>query len=196
MSKPIIISNINNIKGDIDSLQNNKVDKVSGKGLSDNNYTDQEVSKVSNLPSDTNNELNLLKDSWINFNQNYRPKIQNLPPNTMSKIQDLQDGKVDRVTGKGLSTNDYTNPDRSKVSYLPSNTGSEISSLDSRTSTLEGDVHDIEVNLSGLAGELSQTQASLGDMDTELEEVNEQLAQTAQLLDDITATIGEPWEVS
>ena len=36
----------------------NKVDKVDGKGLSANDYTDEDKGKVDNLPADTNEELN------------------------------------------------------------------------------------------------------------------------------------------
>lgn len=41
----------------IDTALSNKVDKVSGKGLSTNDYTTTDKNKVGNLPSDTNNEL-------------------------------------------------------------------------------------------------------------------------------------------
>lgn len=41
----------------IDAALSNKVDKVSGKGLSTNDYTTTDKNKVGNLPSDTNNEL-------------------------------------------------------------------------------------------------------------------------------------------
>lgn len=41
----------------IDAALSNKVDKVSGKELSSNDYTNTDKSKVGNLPSDTNTEL-------------------------------------------------------------------------------------------------------------------------------------------
>ena len=41
----------------IDTALNNKVDKVTGKGLSANDYTATDKSKVNNVPSDTNAEL-------------------------------------------------------------------------------------------------------------------------------------------
>lgn len=40
---------------------------------------------------------------------------------TKGETDTLLNGKVDKVTGKGLSTNDYTNADKSKLDNLPTN---------------------------------------------------------------------------
>ena len=37
-------------------------------------------------------------------------------------IEGIKNGKVDKVTGKGLSTNDYTDADKAKLTALPTNT--------------------------------------------------------------------------
>ncbi len=42
------------------------------------------------------------------------------------KLKAILDGKVDKVTGKGLSTNDYTAADKGKVANLPDNTVTEL----------------------------------------------------------------------
>lgn len=55
-----------------------------------------------------------------------------IPSLSISKITDLETilgTKVDKVSGKGLSTNDYTNTDKAKVANLPSNTISELSDI-------------------------------------------------------------------
>lgn len=52
-----------------------------------------------------------------------KDKIANLPENTDTALSK----KVDKVTGKGLSTNDYTNTDKGKVDNLPNDTDAELS---------------------------------------------------------------------
>lgn len=51
-------------------------------------------------------------------------------------------GKVDKVAGKGLSTNDYTNTDKSKVDNLPANTNAELDS--------KADLYYVSTNLAAL----------------------------------------------
>ncbi len=45
-------ASVDAVKSDVTGLQNNKVDKASGKGLSTNDYTDAEKAKVSNAASE------------------------------------------------------------------------------------------------------------------------------------------------
>lgn len=52
-------------RNEIDAKLDTKVDKVAGRGLSDENYTLDEKNKVANVPNDTNAELDL-KESVAN----------------------------------------------------------------------------------------------------------------------------------
>ena len=52
-----------------------------------------------------------------------KTKLNNLPDNANSVLEN----KVDKVSGKGLSTNDYTDTDKGKVGNLPENTSTELS---------------------------------------------------------------------
>ena len=70
-----------------------KVDKITGKGLSSNDFTDALLNKLNNLPTATNLY-------------------------TKTETNTLLNGKVDKVSGKGLSTNDYTNNEKNKLSEL------------------------------------------------------------------------------
>ena len=45
------------------------------------------------------------------------------------KVKSVMGGKVDKVKGKGLSTNDYTSEDKEKVDNLNSITNNEIDEL-------------------------------------------------------------------
>ena len=108
----------------------NKVDKVSGKGLSTNDYTSVDKSKVSAIPSspkytDTTYKAGSgLSLSGTTFNVDSTIARKSDIPSSVdlsgyAKISDLTN-KVDKVYGKGLSTNDYTTTDKNKVSAIPS----------------------------------------------------------------------------
>ena len=51
-------------------------------------------------------------------------------------VNALDNSKVDKVAGKGLSTNDYTDTDKAKVNNLPSNTIAELADLQSQVDDL------------------------------------------------------------
>lgn len=112
-------------------MVNNKVTQVPGKGLSTNDYTNQDKQKVNSIPDDAvytdtkynaGNGLELVEGT---FNVD----------NTIARREDIPDGadlseyaklselnkKVDKVDGKTLSTNDYTTADKNKLSAIPSN---------------------------------------------------------------------------
>ena len=80
-------------KSETDEKLSGKVDKVTGKGLSTNDYTDEEKEKLKGL-------------------SNYDD----------TEIKNEIGGKVDKVQGKGLSSNDYTVEEKTKLSELPTKT--------------------------------------------------------------------------
>lgn len=104
-------ANANEVKAAV----NSKVDKVTGKSLSTNDYTNTDKEKVTNLPSDTNAALS------GKANTVHTHSIDNV-----TGLQGALDGKVDKVTGKGLSTEDYTTAEKNKVANVPANTVSEL----------------------------------------------------------------------
>ena len=75
-----------------------KVDKVSGKGLSTNDYTTDEKNKLAGIETGANKTV---VDSSISSTSTN--PVQNKVVNTALS------NKVDKVSGKGLSTNDLTN---------------------------------------------------------------------------------------
>lgn len=82
----------------------NKVDKEAGKGLSANDYTDAEKTKLSGIAA--NAQVNVIETVKVNGTA--------LTPSSKVVNIDLS-GKVDKVSGKGLSTNDFTDAYKSKV---------------------------------------------------------------------------------
>lgn len=57
------------------------------------------------------------------LNETDQAKVDNLPTNTTTELA----SKVDKVSGKGLSTNDYDATDKAKVDNVPSNTNTSLS---------------------------------------------------------------------
>lgn len=82
----------------------NKVDKVAGKELSSNDYTNAEQSKLSGIA--TGAQVNVIETVKVNGTA--------LTPTDKAVNIDLS-GKVDKVTGKGLSTNDFTDAYKAKA---------------------------------------------------------------------------------
>ena len=91
------------IKQDINSLQENKVDKIQGKGLSTNDFTDEYKNKVDNFEPYDDTEIK-------------------------QDITNLSNNKVDKIDGKGLSTNDYTTEEKNKLSGVEN--GAEVNIIE------------------------------------------------------------------
>lgn len=122
-----------------------KVDKISGKGLSTNDYTTVDKNKVNAIPSnpkytDTTYKAgsglslsgatfsvdsSIARKSDIDLSEYAKksdiPNIDGLGNIDLSSYASKTDlsNKVDKVSGKGLSTNDYTTTDKNKVSAIP-----------------------------------------------------------------------------
>lgn len=104
----------------VDDSVANKVDKVEGKGLSTNDLTDDYKSKLdalnSNLAGKATN-TSVLRTTVPN--QPFTPKTD-YHPATKKYVDDSVANKVDKVSGKGLSTNDFTAAYKSKLDNLDS----------------------------------------------------------------------------
>lgn len=94
-------------KLETDNLLSNKVDKAENMGLSTNDYTTEEKNKLKGIATGATKTTVDTALSSTSTNP-----VQNKVVNTaLSK-------KVDKVTGKGLSTNDYTTADKNKLESL------------------------------------------------------------------------------
>jgi hypothetical protein len=121
---------------------NLKVDKVNGKGLSTNDYTTTEKNKLAGIATGATKTVvdTALSSSSTNPVQNkvVNTAISNL--NTLvgdtavsTQITNAVANKVDKVSGKGLSTNDYTTAEKNKLSGI--DTGANKTIVDSVLST-------------------------------------------------------------
>lgn len=99
----------------------NKVDKVTGKGLSTNDYTTTEKNKLAGIATNANNyslpvasttlggvksgtDITVDKNGNVSINDDSHNHIIS----NVDGLQNALDGKVSTVSGKGLSTNDLT----------------------------------------------------------------------------------------
>jgi hypothetical protein len=114
------ISTVTGLQTSLDS----KVATVAGKQLSTNDYTSAEQSKLSGIaPNATANSTDaLLRD------RSTHTGTQGV--NTVTGLQSALDTKVNAVSGKGLSTNDYTTAEQSKLAGVaPGATANSTDSL-------------------------------------------------------------------
>ena len=117
------------IDGDINTLDTNKVDKVNGKGLSTNDFADADKTKLNGI--ETGAQVNTITGVKGSAESTYRvgnvsiskadidlanvdnTADVNKPISTAT--QNALNNKVDKVTGKGLSTEDYTTAEKDKL---------------------------------------------------------------------------------
>lgn len=128
---------IKNVFATKDSL-NDKVDKVTGKGLSTNDYTTTEKNKLNGIESEAQVNTKIIADGnpreiirYILDDDNGALIIDYNAPSpdggliaiplastAQEAIESLSNalaGKVDAEDGKGLSTNDYTTAEKNKL---------------------------------------------------------------------------------
>lgn len=90
-----------------------KVDKVTGKGLSTNDYTTAEKNKLAGIAEGATANVGTITGITMNGASKGTSGVVNLG----TVITDIS-GKVDKVTGKGLSTNDYTTAEKNKLAGI------------------------------------------------------------------------------
>ena len=108
--------------GDVESALSNKVDKVSGKSLSDNNYSDADKTIVDGVTTALSGKADASTVNAI------------LDGSTIDSFADVETAladKVDKVNGKGLSTEDYTTAEKTKLSGIE--TGADVNIIESIT---------------------------------------------------------------
>ncbi len=106
----------------VNTALGNKVDKVDGKGLSTNDYTTDEKTKLANIEAAANRTV---VDSAISSTSTN--------PVTSKAISTALASKVDAVSGKSLSTNDYTTAEKTKLAGIAE--GANKTTVDTALST-------------------------------------------------------------
>jgi hypothetical protein len=140
---------------------NNKVDKEAGKSLSSNDFTTAEKEKLAGIAAGA--EVNV-QANWNESDQTSDAFIQNKPsiPSKTSELtndsgfvtntamQSALDQKVDKVAGKGLSTEDFTSAEKTKIAGIEA--GAQVNTItgvkgDAETEYRTGDVNIAKANI-------------------------------------------------
>lgn len=98
-----------------------KVDKVTGKGLSTNDYTTTEKNKLNGIESGA--EVNVIDTIKVKDASGTTPLV----PDGKAVTIDIS-GKVDKVEGKGLSTNDFTDDLETKLNGIAA--GAQVNKIE------------------------------------------------------------------
>lgn len=113
----------------LNTMLASKVDKVSGKGLSTNDYTTAEKNKLAGIATGANKTTVDAAFSSTSTN----PVQNKVISAAIDDIGTQLDTKVDKVSGKGLSTNDYTTAEKTKLAGIA--TGANKTVLEDTLST-------------------------------------------------------------
>ena len=139
----------------------NKVDKVSGKGLSTNDYTNAEKAEVAKV-KDKVDKVSGKGLSTNDFTSAYKTKLDNLDANL--------NNKVDKVTGKGLSKNDFTDDYKAKLDNLDTNLSGKVDKVSGKglstndfTSTYKTKLDNLDTNLNNKVDKVSGKGLSTND---------------------------------
>ena len=96
-----------------------KVDTVPGKGLSSNDYTDEDAEKLASIsPNAEKNYIRSVNESEFIVSVDGLLAVASVSIDKISGLNDALRKKVDSVPGKTLSTNDFTDDDKNKLDSL------------------------------------------------------------------------------
>ena len=128
------VSDVEETVGTLQTNLNNKVDKVQGKGLSTNDFTNAYKTKLDGLNNyddttvkqditELQTDVNALETTVGNHTKSIETNTTDITT-LKGNVQTLQTNlgnKVDKVTGKGLSTEDYTTTEKNKLAGIEAN---------------------------------------------------------------------------
>ena len=125
-------------KTETNNLLDNKVDKVSGKGLSTNDFTDAYKQQI-----DDNKTAIETLNSDSSIVGSVDSKVATAYSNATSYTDTECAKKVDKVSGKGLSTNDFTDELKTKLdnleNYDDTALGNRVTANENAITVLNGD---------------------------------------------------------
>lgn len=141
-----------------------KVDKVEGKGLSTNDYTTTEKTKLAGVAEGA--QVNVIEKVSVNGTElTVTEKGVNVDLSAYAKTVDVASGYVAKEAGKGLSTNDYTTAEKTKLEGVDE--GAQVNviekvSVDGTALTVTGKA--VNVDLSGKVDKVEGKGLSTNDL--------------------------------
>jgi len=169
------ISAVSGLQGALDA----KVATEAGKGLSTNDYTTAEKNKLGGIADGATANSS---DSTL-LNRAYHTGTQSI--NTITGLQSALDGKVAAVNGMGLSSNDYTTDEKTKLGGIAA--GATVNSTDA-TLLARGN-HTGTQAISTVTGLQSALDSKLGASANAVSASAWQTARTITLGGDLTGSV-------
>ena len=114
---------ISALQGAIETALADKVDKITGKGLSTNDYTDAAKAIVDGVTSALANKVDKIAGKGLSTND-YTDAAKAIVDGVTSALAN----KVDKIAGKDLSTNDFTDALKDKLDGIAS--GAQVNVLE------------------------------------------------------------------
>lgn len=108
----------------IETALANKVDKITGKGLSTNDYTDTAKAIVDSVTTNLENKVDKIAGKGLSTND-YTDAAKAIVDSVTNNLAN----KVDKVAGKGLSANDFTGALMTKLEGIAA--GAQVNKLES-----------------------------------------------------------------
>ena len=99
----------------LNTALNEKVDKVSGKSLSTNDYTNAEKTKLAGIEANANNYTHPSSHPASIITETSEKRF------VTDNEKATWNNKVDKISGKGLSSNDYTTEEKNKLQGIAVN---------------------------------------------------------------------------
>lgn len=146
---------------ELETSLSGKVDKEAGKGLSSNDFTTAEKEKLAGIDAGAEvnvqanwNEMDRTADSFIQNKPSIPSKTSDLTNDsgfvTDAAMQSALDQKVDKVAGKGLSTEDFTSAEKAKLAGIEA--GAQVNTItgvkgDAEAAYRTGDVNITKANV-------------------------------------------------
>ena len=137
---------LTNAKEYTDAIADTKVDKVTGKGLSTNDLTNSLKITYDTAVSNVNTLIGTGSGSVIKTVSDEIAKVVSNAPEDLDTLKEISDwisthessaaamntaiqGKVDKVTGKGLSTNDFTTAYKNKLDGIATGATANVGTI-------------------------------------------------------------------
>lgn len=125
-NKEYLDNSFEDLESLISELESNKVSKEEGKGLSSNDYTDEEKNKLyyieegaeKNVVFSVNNRVGNIQLTKDDVNLNNVDNTSDLNKPISNATQDALDNKVDKIDGKQLSSCDFTQSEKDLLVIL------------------------------------------------------------------------------
>lgn len=149
------------IDSELKKLNTNKVDKVTGKGLSTEDYTTEEKQKLAGIEPGANRYTHpSTHPASMITESTSRRFVSDAEKSKWNTV----DNKVDKVAGKGLSTNDFTNTLKSKLDGIEAGAQkNKVNSVNGKTGTVTLTKSDV-----GLSNVDNAKQATKAEFDAQL----------------------------